>query len=66
MPLHSTDESESLMIRLQYASTPPFNHYINASKTFQKRALVVFQLSSAFTLVWLLTIYDAPASYSLA
>jgi hypothetical protein len=48
MPLPSTDESESLMICLQYASRLPFNHYINASKTFQKRALEVFQLSSAF------------------
>ena len=66
MPLHSIDESESLMIRLQYASMPPFNHYINASKTFQKRALVVFQLSYAFTLLAWLATYDAPASYSLA
>ena len=59
MPFTSTNERESLMICLQYASMLPLNHYINVSKhfkTFQnvKNACCSFQLSLASTLAWLL------------
>jgi hypothetical protein len=46
------------MIYLQYASMPPFNHYINASKKFPKTCvgglLAIFHLHARF-LGWLFT-----------
>jgi hypothetical protein len=38
------------MICLQYASTLPFNHYINASKTFPKHVKCVLHFPAVFCL----------------
>jgi hypothetical protein len=50
MPLPPTDESESFMICLQYASMLPFNHYINVSKIFPKHVKCVLHFPVVFCL----------------